>query len=727
MKKELLAPVGSMKALYQAIFNGADAVYLGCKNFGARKFATNFTNSEIVAAIKLCHLYGVKIYATMNTLISDEEVNSFLDQIAFLHENGIDAVIVQDFGMICLIREKYPNLEIHASTQANTSAQETAQLFYNLGVKRVVFSRELSLEEIESITVPIEKEVFVHGALCICYSGCCLMSSMIGNRSGNRGECTGCCRLPYSLSHNAKIISTNNYLLSTKELNTSSVFKKLLESDILSFKIEGRMKSPEYVGFITNFYRNLIDHNGNINITEYNEKLKTIFNREFTTGYLFENKPTDILNIKSPNHIGLEIGEVIDITKDKIKLKLTHPLNQQDGIRFLKSQTGFIVNYLYDEKGKMTSSATDICYVDNKVNLKIKDKVAKTQDYKLLESLKSYPLKKIPITITVTSLINKPFTLKITDGIDTVTVEGNLVEKAINSPTTIERINEQLTKLGETPFTCQSINNISDDNIFIPIKSLNDLRREASSKLISIRENKKVNVISQEVTLEKLLSSNNTKGISSSVYNEEQLKACLTLNLNRIYTSNLELYKKYQDFPNVYYKTPRCKKNITENLASKNLVSDYFDFKNKINIGDYGLNAYNSYTVYYLTKLGLKSVTLSVELSSLKINNLLTNYHKLFNSTPNIEVLVYGRVENMIIKGNILNINKNDYKYTLIDSKDHIFPTYFDGEKTHILNYTNTIIEPNEIIKPITYRFDFYDETGAEVKSIINRYLQKIY
>ena len=206
-KKELLAPVGSMECLKQAIHNGADAVYLGCKNFGARKYATNFTNEEIIEAIRLCHLYNVKIYATMNTLIKDHEVDEFISQIEFLHKNGIDAVIVQDFGMICLIREKYPNLEVHASTQANTSSKETAKLFYELGVKRVVFSREMTLDEIKNIDVPIEKEVFVHGALCICYSGCCLMSSMIGTRSGNRGECAGSCRLPYTLEKNGKIIS----------------------------------------------------------------------------------------------------------------------------------------------------------------------------------------------------------------------------------------------------------------------------------------------------------------------------------------------------------------------------------------------------------------------------------------------------------------------------------------------------------------------------------------
>ena len=171
-KHELLVPAGDMESLHQAIFNGADAVYLGCKMFGARKFAKNFDNEEIVEAIKLAHLYGVKIYVTMNTLVKDDEVDAFLSQVEYLHKNGVDAIIIQDFGMLCLVREKYPNLEVHASTQANTSSKETAELFYKLGVKRVVFSREMTLDEINSIDTPIEKEVFIHGALCICYSGC---------------------------------------------------------------------------------------------------------------------------------------------------------------------------------------------------------------------------------------------------------------------------------------------------------------------------------------------------------------------------------------------------------------------------------------------------------------------------------------------------------------------------------------------------------------------------
>lgn len=322
MVKELLSPVGNMESLYQAIHNGADAVYLGMKSFGARHFATNFTEEEIKEAVSLCHLYQVRIYVTMNTLIKNKEVDAFLEQVSFLYKIGVDALIMQDIGMIHLVRKKYPNLEIHASTQANNSSIETIKMFYKLGVKRVVLSREISLEEIKKIDIPIELEVFIHGALCISYSGCCLMSAMMGERSGNRGECTGSCRLLYDLYEKEKKIVSSKYLLSTRELNTTSHIKELLNSNINSFKIEGRMKSKEYVGFVTKLYRMLLDQK-RIDYDKKQEELKTLYHRKFTDGHLFHS--TNIMNIDTPNHIGLKIGKVVEITKNKIKIKLEKP------------------------------------------------------------------------------------------------------------------------------------------------------------------------------------------------------------------------------------------------------------------------------------------------------------------------------------------------------------------------------------------------------------------
>lgn len=725
IKHELLAPAGNMECLKQAIFSGADAVYVGCKKFGARKFASNFTNDEIIEAIKLCHLYGVKIYATMNTLVKNDEVDSFLDQVEFLHKNGIDAILIQDFGMLCLVLEKYPNLEVHASTQANTSSKETAELFYKLGVKRVVFSREMSLEEINSIDVPIEKEVFVHGALCICYSGCCLMSSQIGHRSGNLGECAGSCRLPYTLKHNGKILANNKYLLSTKELNTSTNFKELLESNILCFKIEGRMKSPEYVGFITRFYRNLIDNYEQTNIKEANSQLKTIFNRGFTTGHLFNCTEEELMNTKSPNHIGLQIGKVIEVTKNKIKIKLDKPLNQQDGIRFLNSNKGLIVNYLYNKNKKLVNTASDICYIDNKIGLTENDIVCKTIDYNLNKTLKELPSRKIPVTITVEAHINKNLSIELIDDQNNkISLQGNIVEKARTEAITQERIKQQASKLGNTPFECRKVYLKCDGEIFISIKELNDIRRSAVEKLIQKRQNCKVKFESKNVEFKKLQTKKMSPGTIAIVKTEEQLLTCLSNNIERIYTEEKPLYEKYKCKQNIFYKSKRCQLELKDNVYNSSLVSDYFDFSKYEDLfGDYGLNVYNIYTAYYLYKLGLQAVTISVELSQLEIEQFIRLYESTFKEKSTFQMLCYGTVENMIIKGNILNINKGDYDYCLTDIKSRVFPVFYDGTLTHVMNFEQRKEKISSYLKEnIQIRLDFHQETEDEVYSIIKKY-----
>lgn len=725
IKHELLAPAGNMECLKQAIFSGADAVYVGCKKFGARKFASNFTNDEIIEAIKLCHLYGVKIYATMNTLVKNDEVDSFLNQVEFLHKNGIDAILIQDFGMLCLVLEKYPNLEVHASTQANTSSKETAELFYKLGVKRVVFSREMSLEEINSIDVPIEKEIFVHGALCICYSGCCLMSSQIGHRSGNLGECAGSCRLPYTLKHNGKILANNKYLLSTKELNTSTNFKELLESNISCFKIEGRMKSPEYVGFITRFYRNLIDNYEQTNIKKANSELKTIFNRGFTTGHLFNCTEEELMNTKSPNHIGLQIGKVIEVTKDKIKMQLDKPLNQQDGIRFLNSNKGLIVNYLYNKNKKLVNTATDICYIDNKIGLTENDIVCKTIDYNLNKSLKELPSRKIPVTITVEAHINKNLSIELIDDQNNkISLQGNIVEKARTEAITQERIKQQASKLGNTPFECKNVHLKCDEEIFISIKELNDIRRSAVEKLIKKRQNCKVKFESKNVEFKKLQTEKMSPGIVAIVKTEEQLLTCLSNNIERIYTEVKPLYEKYKCKQTVFYKSKRCQLELKDNVYNSSLVSDYFDFSKYEELsGDYGLNVYNIYTAYYLHKLGIQAVTLSVELSQLEIEQFIRLYESTFKEKSTFQMLCYGTVENMIIKGNILNINKDDYDYCLTDIKSRVFPVFYDGVLTHVMNFEQRREKLSSYLKEnIQIRLDFHQETKDEVYSIIKKY-----
>ena len=714
MKHELLAPAGDIESLYQAIHNGADAVYLGLKTFGARAYSKNFDNDEIIKAIETAHLYGVKIYVTMNTLVKDSEVEDFLEQVEFLYLNGVDAIIMQDYGMINLVRRMYKDLEIHASTQANNSSIETIKMYHDLGVKRVVLSRELSLDEIKKIDVDIELEVFIHGALCISYSGNCLMSSMIGNRSGNRGECAGSCRLKYDLLKDGKIISKNKYLLSTKELNTSYNFNELLNSNIKSFKIEGRMKSPEYVGFITRFYRKLIDKE-EINIEEELNKLKTIYNRKFTLGNLFNSN--DITNIDTPNHIGLEIGKVISITKDKIKIKLNKELNQFDGIRFLESSKGLIVNYLYDEKNNLISSANNIVYIDNKIDLTTKDSVYKTLDNKLITSLKKYNLKKIEIKICFQAIKNNKIKVILEDNYNKVEVEGSIVKEAITSPITEDDIKKHLLKLGNTPFICNDIEINISNNIFIQVKEINKLRRTAVDLLIKKRSYSKRTLNKEEIIFEKLNSYDNNY-LVCSVNCEEQLKTCLELDFKRIYVNDLDLYKKYENNKNIYYMLDRNNFNITNNLLDRNLVSEYLDFKDKNLFGNYSLNVYNIYTAYYLLFNGLLNIPVSVELNFNEINNLYNKFIDKFDVTPPLEILVYGRVENMIIKQNILSLDKN-YKYDLIDKKKRCFKVFYKNNLTHILNYEkrNNIYSFNHI-----KRLDFYDESKEDIINIVKKF-----
>ncbi len=717
MKKfELLSPVGNMECLYQAIHNGCDAVYLGLKSFGARSYAKNFDSEEIISAIKTCHLYGVRIYVTMNTLIKDSEVDEFLSQVDFLHKSGVDAIIMQDFGMICLCREMFPNLEIHASTQANNSGIETIKLFHKLGVKRVVLSRELSLEEIKKIDVDIELEVFIHGALCISYSGNCLMSSMIGSRSGNRGECTGSCRLPYSLYENDKLIESNKYLLSTKEFNSSYHIDELLNSNITSFKIEGRMKSPLYVGFVTRLYRNLIDKK-EIDLTLENNHLKTLYNRKFTDGHLFNNP--NIMNTSTPNHIGLRIGKVVDINKKKIKIKLDSELNQEDGIRFLESGKGLICNYLYDKNDKLINSSNNYVYISNSINLTTYDNVYKTLDKKLNDTLDKYVEKKIPVKIKLIGKKESKLTIIISDNKNIIRLEAGIVEKANTSIISKEKIIKQLSRMGNTPFILENIELDVDEDIFISIKELNELRRNACLKLKESRENIKTNYERKEVIFDKLnikVIDNNL--LTATVTNEEQLLTCLELNFYRIYVDDINLYEKYKDNKSIYYKELRNRFIMPKDNKNK-LISEYRTFDSNM-IGNYFLNVYNSYTAYYLLKNNLKCFTLSVELKEFELENLMKCFYDNFGFSFTPEILVYGKVENMYIKGNILNINNDMYKYRLKDVKNRGFDCYLKDNNTIILNFENKQLTDNFSFAYYK-RFDFYDEDSIEIKNV-NKY-----
>ena len=288
---ELLAPAGDMQCLYAAVKGGADAIYVGGRSFGARAFAKNFDIEELTHAVRYCHLHGVKLYVTVNTLVYDREMRELSDYVADLWRIGVDAVITADLGVIREIKRRVPGLPIHASTQMSVHNTCGADEAARLGCERVVLARELSYSNIVSVTerCAIETEVFLHGALCVCHSGQCLFSSLVGGRSGNRGECAQPCRLPYG----------SKYPLSLCDLSLANHIRELIDSGVASLKIEGRMKSPEYVYIVTRVYRKLLDEGRDANKNEMSE-LKRVFSRgDFTDGYFTDNKFNKMTGVRS--------------------------------------------------------------------------------------------------------------------------------------------------------------------------------------------------------------------------------------------------------------------------------------------------------------------------------------------------------------------------------------------------------------------------------------------
>lgn len=725
--KELLSPAGNIDCLKAAVQNGADAVYLGGKLFGARAFAGNFTKEELKEAVTYSHLYGVRVYVTVNTIIYENEVEEFLTYINYLYSIGVDALIMQDIGMISLVRRNFPDFELHASTQMHNHNNENIKLLKELKVKRLVLDRELSLEEINELDNTLEKEVFIHGALCNSYSGCCLFSSLNGGRSGNRGECVQSCRMPFKLLKNNQYIKADNqYLLSTKELNTTNKIEELIKSNITSFKIEGRMKSPTYVGFVTRIYRKLIDsilNNTNYKITEEDEDiLKVLFNREFTNGYLFKDK---VMNIKSSNHQGLIIGEILSVTSKRIKIKLNKELYQEDGIRFKNSNLGMIANMIYNEKGLLINKGLsgDIIYLDNKVNIQDKDIVVKTSSSYLEKQILNTSIRKVPITIEVLQKENK---LEITyiDDKNNIVKETIPVEASINRPTSKEEIEEKLTKLGNTPFTVKDIQININNNIFVNMKSLNEIRRILVDSLINIRTSIHRDIQKLNTKINYTEEKNYKYEISLLARTKSQVEASLSSNIDRIYVDE-ELYEEYKDNNNIYLRLPRVNNNYT--YFSKNILVTELGGINKYNdqnynvIGDYFLNIVNNYSIKYLLDHNVYRVTLSPEVDYNNLENLIKD---------KVELIVYGRIELMLTKScpikelKLCPCNKED-TYFLEDINHNKYPILHNNCLTHIMHYKNIDYLDNiNYYKNIgirSFRLELFDEDYDRVIELINK------
>lgn len=480
--REVLAPAGTYECFRAAINAGADAVYLGGSMFGARAFAGNFEEAELIKAIRTAHLYGRKVYLTVNTLLRNDELEKLVQYVKPYYEEGLDAVIVQDYGVFAVLREAFPGLDLHASTQMTITGKYGAQLLKDMGAARVVPARELSAKEIRDIydNVDVEIESFVHGALCYCYSGQCLLSSMIGGRSGNRGRCAQPCRLTYS----ANGIS-EKYLLSPKDMCTIEAVPDILDAGVYSLKIEGRMKSPEYVAGVSYAYRKYVDMylekgRDGYRVEERDiRQLMDLYNRGgFCKGYYYAQNDKSMMTFDRPNHQGIVIGNI-----KNGELVLSQEVNPGDVLEFpdgseYTTPTGKKSGRLALPKGVLKNSKNGAA-------------VYRTRNNELLGQLRAGYIDndiKIPVRMEIFLKSGERACLKLLSGDKELVVYGDVLEPSDKRPAVREDVVKQLKKLGGTVFSSDEGSIVTDiqGSPFVPVRLLNDLRRNALEELESM-------------------------------------------------------------------------------------------------------------------------------------------------------------------------------------------------------------------------------------------------
>ena len=559
-KIELLSPAGNFECLKAAVQNGADAIYLGASDFSARAGAANFNMDELKRAVEYAHVRNVKIHLALNTLIKNNELDSCLKLASYAYEIGVDAIIVQDLGLAKILIKSFPKLPIHASTQMTLHNLEGVLQAERLGFSRVVLSRELSLNEIEYIcrNSNIEIECFIHGALCISYSGQCLFSSMIGGRSANRGKCAQACRLPYELLEDNSLSLDKGYLLSPRDLCGLDYIGKFINAGVTSFKIEGRLKSPEYVATVTKIYRKYIDlylKNGSYKIDELDKTaLLQVFNRgEFSNGHIADDANRNLIFKEKPNNMGIYIGNVsnFDSNKGHIKINLLNNVEIGDSITFEKEPTRYTISELMMENNNIkTANVNDIVTIGRmKGNIHTGDKIYKLSSKSLSVSIsKTYENvenKKIPLSCKITIQKDLPITVKVKalDGFSNykdlvINYKSEIIPVyAINQPITEERIIKQFSKTNDTPFVFKDFNITLDKDLYIPqISSLNAIRRT----VLDMLEESVIKKYTRVPTTLKL------KNVQFEEFIEKPSRKKISLLLNR-----LDLNNNYENMYNV--------------------------------------------------------------------------------------------------------------------------------------------------------------------------------
>ena len=775
---ELLSPVGDFDCLKAAVQNGADCVYFGANSFSARAYASNFDLSTLEEAINYAKVRGVKTNLTLNTLIEDKEFSQAIELARKAYEYGIDAIIVQDLGLAKKLIKEIPDLPIHASTQMSIHNLEGVLEAQELGFKRVVLAREMSINEIDYIckNSNIEIECFIHGALCISYSGQCLFSSLIGGRSGNRGKCAQPCRLNYKLLENDKEID-KGFLLSTRDLCGLNYIPDLIAAGVTCLKIEGRMKNPEYVATVTRIYRKYIDlalSNKNYVIDKNDEKtLLQVFNRgAFSEGH-FSNDPNEKLIYKNKsNNMGLFLGKVEKYNKSKgyITVKLNEKIQIGDTISLEKETGTYKISELMEKSKniKETKIGQTVTIGRMKGNINLGDKIYKMSsvdiDFASAESIRK-ELKKINLNCKIKIKKDSPIEMEIMSNnnlpiyknLDIKCKSNAVLFAAKNKPLTKETIINQLSKTNDSIYNFKNIDIELDDNLFLPkVSVLNELRRDALDKVYkyAISNIKREKYI---IDLESIKPYKSQKNNSISVllnilslnYDYSKLENITNIYIPLKYFSNQKyenilevLQRKFNlyiymptiikaNYKNLFYneinntiKKYNIKGFVISNISNLKLLEKIENFKFDI-IANYTLNVFNKYTINELKKLNIKRFTISPE-SNKEIIESLCNTSPLpkelivYGNTPlmNINYCPLGRTNKCLPTCDMKCTSNN--RYYLNDRLNMNFEILFDNIQTvsTIYNCKTLSINSNEYNIDCK-RIDILHENIEKINNIV--------
>ena len=701
---KIVAPAGNMERFYSAISATADEIYLGLKGFGARRNAENFTVEELKKAIDYAHLRGSRIFLTLNTIMTNREIELLYPTLKDLYNYGLDVIIVQDLGYAEYLHKNFPSIEIHGSTQMTVANYYEINYLKELGFKRIVLPRELSFEEIKEIRkhTDMELEVFVSGSLCISFSGNCYMSSFIGGRSGNRGMCAQPCRKEYKTSCGEK-----SYFLSPKDqLYGLDEIKKLQEIGVESIKVEGRMKDVSYVYETVSYFRNLI------NGIDKEENTPKLFNRGYSKGYFYDNDKT-IMNRDYSYNMGEKIGEVIGKS-----IRLDEDVVSGDGITFVskdyKNLGGTYINKIVYKNEKLVLTFPDgTKYIFRNYNKRLNDEISK--------KIKSTD-KKLEINFDFTAKLDEKLILKIyledENGnriLNLEEISETLTQKAQKRAISEEDIKEKLSEIGDSEFTVKNIKIDIDENIFIPLSELKTLKRNAVEKF---RE-KILSYFRRDLDSE--LKENNKEYFKLEIEKDEPKDLEIRVIVSNEEQKNfLENIKDEYNIKEIYYRTYDIAKQsmLSQHNLDNKLASNLYELlenKNSDVMLNWNMNIVNSYTISVLEKIEkLESFIVSPEINFSKIRELgKTRLKK--------ALLIYSKLKGMTIDVDIADnkneviTNKENDKFNII--KNEYGTEIFLDKPLNIINIMEDIKKLNVDIVVL----EFTTETIENIKKVLKQ------